>query len=250
MQQRPNVLTIAGFDPSAGAGLLADIKTLEQCNTYGMSIITANTMQTEANFVANHWINPEQIMNQLELLLQHYAFKAVKIGIIQSASLLFHVVTKIRHFDSTVPIIWDPVLSASAGFAFHKQLHLHELQDILHHITLVTPNIPEARSLFGTSLPMDTASRYGCAILLKGGHSSGEKITDTLYCNEKEEHFTHTRHPYKKHGTGCVLSSAIAAAMASGDTLNRACIKAQNYVRNFIASSNSLLGFHQSENDN
>ncbi len=245
MHTRPNVLTIAGFDPSGGAGILADIKTMEQLQTYGMSVITANTVQTEDKFLANHWIHPEHILEQLTLLLEQYSFAAIKIGIIQSTSLLYQLIGKIRKNLPQVPIVWDPVLSASAGFAFHKQLHLQELESVLRLITLVTPNIPEANALFGNQELTNVAQAWGCAILLKGGHTHGQLVVDKLFQAEQVVEISHPRIGLQKHGTGCVLSSAIAAALAQGETLAAACQKGQNYVSNYIASSDSKLGFHQ-----
>ncbi|MFO7940513.1 MAG: hydroxymethylpyrimidine/phosphomethylpyrimidine kinase [Bacteroidales bacterium] len=250
MNTRPKVLTIAGFDPSAGAGLLADIKTMEQWQTYGMSIITANTLQTEDRFQANHWMHPEQIMEQLTLLLNHYSFAAIKVGIIQSTSLLCQLIGKIRKQQPEVPIVWDPVLSASAGFAFHKQLHRSELASVLQNITLVTPNVPEAEALFGNQPVGEAACEWGCSILLKGGHTKGNLIVDRLFQGSEEISFPHPRIDSEKHGTGCVLSSSIAAALAHGNPLPEACKKAQAYISQFIASSPAKLGYHTTDKNN
>jgi len=247
MNTPPKVLTIAGFDPTAGAGLLADIKTLEQWQTYGMSIITANTMQTADRFMANHWVHPEQIIEQATLLLKSYQFAAIKIGIIQSASLLYKLIGKIRNQQSEVPIVWDPVLSASAGFTFHKQLHSRELASILQNITLMTPNVPEAEALFGKQPIRAAVDKWGCPILLKGGHTKGNLITDRLFQGSEEISFSHPRIASEKHGTGCVLSSSIAAALAHGKSMPQACQAAQNYISQFIASSPSKLGYHTTE---
>ena len=120
--ERPYVCTIAGHDPSGGAGLNADLKVFEQHMVYGFSVCTATTVQTDNEFFEINWVDAKIIKNQLLRLVKKFTIKFFKIGIIQSADLLKEVVEIIRFYYPDAKIIWDPILSASAGEAFHHSV--------------------------------------------------------------------------------------------------------------------------------
>jgi hydroxymethylpyrimidine/phosphomethylpyrimidine kinase len=137
---RPYVLTIAGFDPSGGAGVLADCKTFEQHGVYGFGVCTAWTVQTDDSFLQLHWLTAEQIIEQLQPLLKKFVVSACKIGIIHSPETLIEVIRLLKEHNPAIHIVWDPVLKASAGYDFHAVKSFHSLEAILASVSLVTPN--------------------------------------------------------------------------------------------------------------
>ena len=244
-------LSIGGFDPSAGAGILADIKTFEQHNVYGLGVITANTVQTDSVFVAPNWLPFTQIKSQLALLLATYPINVCKIGLVKNFKQLIDIIKVLQHHRPKIKIIWDPVLSASAGTTFHTNLDLEQISHVLDCCYLVTPNIPELNALSVDQTTDDALSYYRilCNILLKGGHSNESEATDRLYLDESEIAFSQKRSEVtEKHGTGCILSSAIAANLVLRQELQEACKNAKNYTYNVIISNQSKLGYHH-DND-
>lgn len=247
MKQRPYVLSIAGFDTSGGAGIAADIKTFEQHKVYGLSVVTSVTYQHESHFEGVKWLSIEEIRQQLEVLKLQYQPRCIKIGLVESFERLVQILQWIKWNWPEAFVIWDPILSASAGFPFHdpQQAQLQKL--IPGSIHLITPNIPEYNQLFGAQEPQQIAGKYNCALLLKGGHSTTDQVTDLLYQpDESTTEITSQKVEgnWQKHGTGCVLSAAIAAQVADEVPLAVACEKAHYYVKQFISSDEGLLGFH------
>ena len=237
---RPYVLSIAGFDPSAGAGVLADVKTMEQCGVYGFAVNTATTFQNEDQFDGVSWLSFEEIKKQLDPLFRKYKIEVVKIGLIESLEVLEKVLAYLLEYNSTIKIIWDPILSASAGFDFHSTINKELLEKVLRSIFLITPNMPEYNLLNQVKVS---------PVLLKGGHS--EVKNDVLILQNKKEQERiviegKTSKMDPKHGSGCVLSSAIASYIASGDELPLACIKGKQYVEKILESNEGLLAYHKS----
>lgn len=237
------VLCLSGFDPTGGAGILADVKAIEATGSYAMGVITSNTIQTEKQFLSNEWIHQNYIIHQLKTLIHEYKFKVIKIGIIENLTFLEEVITIIIDKNPEIKIVWDPVLKSTTGYEFHSQLQELQLNNILTKISLITPNIPEYKILFDNKQPFEISTGR-CAVLLKGGHSIKNQIIDKLYVENTEFLFYGNKSKYSKHGSGCVLSSTIAGYLAQGFSLNKACEKAKNYMNNFINSDKSLLGKH------
>jgi hydroxymethylpyrimidine/phosphomethylpyrimidine kinase len=238
-KERPFVLSIAGFDPSGGAGILADIKTMETIGAYGLGVCTAITYQNDKNFKGLDWLPLDQIISQIEILLVQYSVEVVKIGLIMDLKMLSEIIKYLNEKNDRVKIIWDPILKASAGFEFHSSIDKEELGSVLNNITLITPNIPEAEKL--NIYPHG----LGCSCLLKGGHHN-ENANDVLYSGNSALIIEGERTKNgEKHGSGCVLSSAIAAYMAEGLDIKNACIQAKNYTASFLKSSETLLGLHK-----
>lgn len=246
---RPYVLSIAGFDPSGGAGVLADIKTFEQNKVTGMAVVTGLTFQNDSEFEGVKWIETDEIIKQIEILTRKFKFEFIKIGMIKDLETLSILISELRTKNSKLKIIWDPILKASAGFEIHKEFEKEKLISILKNIFLITPNIDEIRILSGENDEMQAAkdlSRY-CNLFLKGGHSKEKQGKDYLFTVEGKIF------PYKpneisktgKHGSGCVLSSAITANLANGLSLQRSCLKGKDYVTKFLMSNKSLLGYHK-----
>jgi len=245
--QRPYVLSIAGFDPSGGAGILADVKTFEANKVYGMSVMTGNTFQNESEFESVDWIPREKIIKQLEILNKKYKFEFAKVGLVESLETLSTLVSHLKSHISS--LIWDPILEASAGFEFHKTIEKEKLKSILQHIYLLTPNTEEAIALTGINDPMKAAEELSkhCNVYLKGGHNEKNKGKDFLYTTEGKQFSFNPKlkNTFSKHGSGCVLSSAIAANLANGYKLNKACLRGKQYTERFLTSNKSLLGNHK-----
>lgn len=246
-RERPYALSIAGLDPSGGAGLLADIKTFEASRVYGLGVCTALTAQHDSRFDSVSWISFEQIRAQCLPLLERYPIPVVKIGLIESFEVLDRLVFWLHMEFPAIRLVWDPILKASAGFGFHTG-HADAV-GCLSSLHLVTPNLPEARQLAGLPEGPEAAVRLSahCPVYLKGGHGNDpQTVTDYLFRNgmEAARYDSPLIAGGEKHGSGCVISSAIAAQLALGLSLPDACREATSYTRRFLGSSPTLLGFH------
>lgn len=239
-------MTIAGFDPSGGAGILADIKTIEANKCSGFAVCTANTIQNENEFLAANWINDAEVFQQLELLIKQHQFEYVKIGLIPSLKFLKSVISILNNHYSTPKIIWDPILSASAGFNF--EYDLSELKTILKDIFIITPNWDEIKQLSGKKDAQEGAMHLAqfTNVYLKGGHHPIQKGKDYFYFEQNVFSFNPKRKViYKKHGSGCVFSSALTTNLAIGFPTIKACLRSKNYMYKFLNSSPTLLGRHR-----
>ncbi len=246
--ERINVLSIAGFDPCGGAGILADTKVFELHQVQGMGACTALTFQNESEFDGLSWVSFAEIEQQVEMLFKKYTFDVVKIGLIQGLPELERLVDLLIRKNPLVRIVWDPILKASAGYEFHTKIDPEKLIGILKKMYLLVPNIPEIELLnpdgVTPAISAKKLSKY-CHVLLKGGHGKTDLSEDILFENDQRYVFTQNRIEGEgKHGSGCVLSSAIAANLAKGYDLVEACRKAKNYTTDFISSNKGLLGYH------
>ncbi|SMC86244.1 hydroxymethylpyrimidine/phosphomethylpyrimidine kinase [Pedobacter africanus] len=249
MQQlRPYVMSLAGFDPSAGAGILADIKCFEQLQVYGFGVCTALTIQTDDAFLKNDWLDARQIIDQTVPLLDKFEIKACKIGLIKDLDTLHEVLDFLKLKAPAIKIVLDPVWKASTGYTFHHwDEGLKKMIPVLNQLDLITPNYPEMQALAGEAIPQEAAKIWSayCPVLLKGGHISTAAGTDYLF----EARGLRVLDPdagqvYQKHGSGCVLSAVITAELAKGSDLYAACLLAKKYIEQFLNSSPSLLGYH------
>ena len=244
---RPYALTIAGFDPSAGAGVLADVKALEAGGVYGLAACTALTVQNDVTFERVSWVPLVDIQDQIRLLLARFLVGFVKIGLIESLPLLLELIGWLKAQNPAVQIIWDPVLKATAGYEFHAQPDAGLLEAICRELALITPNRPEALRLLPATSPEAAAAMLAawCPVLLKGGHADGDFATDMLLTPEARHTLASPRLPHgEKHGSGCVLSAAILARLALGDDLPEACWQGKAYTAAFLGSNDSRLGYH------
>ncbi len=240
--ERPIAMSIAGFDPSGGAGILADIKTFEQLNVQGFGVLTANTIQNDREVKEVKWMPLEDILGQLDVLLECFEVSYFKVGIVENSEVFTELKKRIIKHNRHARIIWDPVLESSSGFAFFK----NELpvKDLLKHVYLVTPNLPEFEKLFENEKEAFACSK-SCNIYLKGGHHETERGIDYLYSDGTKILFSSGEQAvYPKHGSGCVLSSAITAYLAKGEDLEITCEMGKIYTENYLSSSASLLGQH------
>ncbi|RYD83589.1 MAG: hydroxymethylpyrimidine/phosphomethylpyrimidine kinase [Sphingobacteriales bacterium] len=242
-----SVISIGGLDPSGGAGVLADVKTFESIGLGSCAAITSITYQNDISFSGVDWLTDEQIYKQFQKLTERFQFDFVKIGLIKNFSQLVFMVDFLKKHNPEIKIIWDPVLKASAGFDFHKEDDFSHIYDVLKMLYLVTPNLNET-IIFGNILSPEEACKNAsgyCNILLKGGHRHSEKATDILYINGEENALeTDYIKGAAKHGSGCVLSSAITAYLSLGFPLLEACKMAKDYMQDFLQSTDHLLGKH------
>jgi hydroxymethylpyrimidine/phosphomethylpyrimidine kinase len=247
MLTRPYVLSIAGFDPSSGAGITADMKTYEQLSVYGLGVCSAITYQNESEFEGVEWLPVDSILRQLSILFTKYDIAFAKVGLIENLDILCQLITWLK--AKNVKVVWDPILQTSSGYALHNNWDSKTLQLVLSDVYLLTPNLPEFKFLCAqvgvqsvTELMTDVHLN---AMLLKGGHGNGSECCDILYYGGFEFVMEGKRMEGAfKHGTGCVLSSAIVSRLARGFSLPKSCEKAKRYVEMFIASNQTLLGYH------
>ena len=242
-------LTIAGSDSCGGAGIQADIKTMTANGVYAMSAITALTAQNTTGVRAIMEVTPDFLAQQLDAVFEDIFPDAVKIGMVSSSALINVIADKLAAFGAK-NIVADPVMVATSGSSLIKTDAIKTLTErIFPTATLVTPNIPEAQVLSGLDIKnkddMQRAAenifgRFGCAVLLKGGHSVSD--ASDLLCSEKGfEWFEGKRidNP-NTHGTGCTLSSAIASNLAKGFSLGESVGRAKEYISGALAAQLDL----------
>jgi len=238
-------MSIAGFDPSGGAGLLADVKTFEQLKVQGLAVCTAMTLQTESEFFGMQWQPLEEILNSIHCLMKNYDVKAVKIGVVKDAEFLNEIIKTIKLNNPEAKIVWDPVLKSTSEFSFFDLNTISQLGNVLHQLDLITPNYNEYKVLKENGFFENSRNSY--AILMKGGHREDNVGTDILIEKDNEisiEPRDRNCVYYPKHGSGCVMSSAITGHLALGENLEQACRKGKLYIEKFLTGNPTLLGFH------
>ena len=238
-------LSIAGSDSSGGAGIQADLKTITLHGVFAMSAVTALTAQNTTGVRAILEVSPDFLKQQIDAVFEDIFPDAVKIGMVASSELIAVIAERLRYFKAR-NIVVDPVMVSTSGSRLLKNDAVEVLQrELLPLAALVTPNIPEAEVLSGMTIlnkedMMQAAekisSSYGCAVLLKGGHSVSD-ADDLLYHNGKCRWFEGKRidNP-NTHGTGCTLSSAIAANLAKGHDMETAILPAKEYISGALAA--------------
>ncbi|MFS4482504.1 hydroxymethylpyrimidine/phosphomethylpyrimidine kinase [Hyunsoonleella sp. 2307UL5-6] len=248
MNQNHYILTIAGHDPSAGAGLTSDVKTFQAHGLYGLSVCTAVTIQNDIEFKDCLWTATPVILSQIKTLFKRFSITTVKIGIVESWHTLLNILEQLHVLNPKVTIILDPVLKATAGYDFHITENQDLLDQIWQKCFIVTPNYNEIQQLYPNLSIQDTISHISSFtnVYLKGGHRTDKKGWDTLYYNKTQVLNIHpkTAHISEKHGSGCVLSAALASNIESQYPLKDAAIEAKAYTETFLNSNRSLLGTH------
>lgn len=248
------VLIIAGSDPSGGAGIQADIKTVTALGGYAAAAITALTVQNTKGVTAVHGVAPDIIAAQIEAVMEDIGADAIKIGMIGDVETAKAVEAALKKFTS-IPVILDPVLIATSGHALATNGVAAFIRDrLLPLAAVVTPNTDEAAALTGHSIEtrdgMIAAGRalVACgagAALVKGGHMTGETVEDALVLPEGERVYSNPRiDTTSTHGTGCTLASAIAAGLAQGMALPAAVKRAIDYTHKAIATAPGFGGGH------
>ena len=243
--KKKTALTIAGSDCSGGAGIQADLKTMTMNGVYAMSAITALTAQNTTGVRGIQESTPDFLKQQLDAVFEDIYPDAVKIGMVASTELICVIADRLRHYGAKNVVV-DPVMVATSGAALMKTDAVETLiAELLPISTLVTPNIPEAEVLSGMKIEREedmvaAAKKIGdnfhCAVLLKGGHSIND-ANDLLYADGELTWFAGKRIPNPNtHGTGCTLSSAIAANLAKGFPLTESVRRAKRYISDALAA--------------
>jgi hydroxymethylpyrimidine/phosphomethylpyrimidine kinase len=250
-EERPRVLAIAGYDPSGGAGVLADIKTLEAHGVYGYGVCTAMTVQNEREIRRVDWLPEAAVFEQIDVCWASAGFDWVKIGITSSMGSAAAIIRHVRQHNAAVRVVLDPVIKASSGAVFWAGLgESAAWEEVLAQAYVLTPNREEVGWLYPGEEVEEVCralSRKGCPIYLKGGHDPRHPGRDSLWTEgeaKKMEAEAGSGVFYPKHGSGCVLASALTAGLALGYPLPVAALQAKRYTARFLTSTKSLLGWH------
>ena len=237
--QIKTVLTIAGSDSGGGAGIQADIKTITVNGGYAMSAVTALTAQNTLGVRAISEVEPSFLKEQIDSVFEDIFPDSIKIGMIPSENLINTASQRLRFYNAK-NIVVDPVMVATSGSRLINTNALYALTENLFPLaTLITPNVPEAEALSGFKINAENdfkriarylGDKYGCAVLLKGGHRNND-ANDLLYSKGEFQWFNGKRidNP-NTHGTGCTLSSAIAVNLAKGFSVEQSVKKAKEYI--------------------
>lgn len=233
------VLSIAGSDCSGGAGIQADLKTFSAHGVFGMSVIVSVVAENTSRVIDIQDITPDMIKKQIDAVFEDIEVDAVKVGMLATPRCMGAVAEKLRYYRPGNVVI-DPVMYAKNGCPLMEPAAVGALIKIVIPLAdVLTPNIPEAEKLSGMRIlcaaDMEAAARKICAmgckaVIIKGGHAAGDAL-DILFDGEKFTHFQTARIQTKNtHGTGCTFSSAVAAQLANGKSLQEAARDAKKYV--------------------
>lgn len=251
----PSVLTIAGFDGSGGAGIQADIKTASALGCFSTSVLTALPVQNTQGVRAIYPISVEAVADQIKAILDDIFPDAIKIGMVHTPQLVETIATTLSQYKR-IPIVFDPVMVATSGHRLIEEETIKAITEQLFPLAdIITPNMDEASIL--ADMPVETLDdlytagnkikQLGCkSILLKGGHQESSTITSLFYDEHEEYHsFTTSKFStHNTHGSGCTLSSAIAAYIAQGKTLYDAVSLGQQYVYQAIEGGMNVQTGH------
>jgi hydroxymethylpyrimidine/phosphomethylpyrimidine kinase len=247
----PVALTIAGSDSSGGAGIQADLKTFAALGVYGASVITALTAQNTSGVTGIHLVPADFVTAQIDAVFSDLDVKAVKIGMVAQLATIDAIVAGLTRW-SPKHIVLDPVMVATSGDRLLATDAVEALRTkLLPRVSLITPNLPEAAALLDepvavTETAIESQGKrllaLGCpAVLIKGGHGQGTESIDYLVSGNGIVALAAPRIPTKNtHGTGCSLSSAIAAGLAKGEDIETAVHKAKAWVSAAIAAADRL----------
>ncbi|MDT8857785.1 bifunctional hydroxymethylpyrimidine kinase/phosphomethylpyrimidine kinase [Paracoccaceae bacterium Fryx2] len=245
----PNILSIAGSDPSGGAGIQADIKAISANGGYAMAVITALTAQNTQGVTAVQMVAPDFVAAQIAAIRADIRVDAVKIGMLGDTGIIGAVVAGLSGL--TAPVVLDPVMVAKGGDRLLLAEAVFALRAALPMAAIITPNLPEAADLLGIpeATTRDEMERQAHAllalgakaVLLKGGHLLGDDCPDLLADAAGQTWLTGSRVATRKtHGTGCTLSSALATYLGIGVPLPEAAARAKVYVARAIATADAL----------
>jgi hydroxymethylpyrimidine/phosphomethylpyrimidine kinase len=248
----PAALSIAGSDSSAGAGLQADIKTFSALGVYGATVVTAVTAQNTLGVTSIQLVPAEIISAQLDAVFSDLSIKAVKSGMLGSEEGVIAVAAGLERWSSQIPIIVDPVLISTSGSRLlAKSAEKVLIQRLIPLAALITPNLHEAAALLDSGVAQNKdemqlqAERLLAlgprAVIIKGGHLSGPEATDLFFDGSHFRSYSAPRiAPKNTHGTGCTLSSAIAAFLVKGLPMEEAIAEAKAYVQGAILQAAGL----------
>ncbi|MEM8885427.1 MAG: bifunctional hydroxymethylpyrimidine kinase/phosphomethylpyrimidine kinase [Planctomycetota bacterium] len=240
-------LTIAGSDPSGGAGIQGDLKTFTRAGVYGMAALTALTVQNTQGVRGVHDVPPAFVAAQLDAIFDDLPVHAAKTGMLSRVEVIEAIVDVLTR-RGIPPLVVDPVMVSTSGDALiDDDATIAIMQKLFPLAAIVTPNLPEAERLCG--FPLRSAShreraaqlmvsRGAGAVLIKGGHDEGDEIVDLLYFDNTFHEFRSPRiDTAHTHGTGCALAAGIAAQLALGTGMPEAVERARNFVRNGLENA-------------
>jgi hydroxymethylpyrimidine/phosphomethylpyrimidine kinase len=247
----PSALTIAGFDGSGGAGIQADIKTFSALGSYATSVLTALPVQNTQGVRSIYPVATEAVQAQIEAIMDDIFPGAIKIGMVHTPELVECIASTLKKYPA-VPLVFDPVMVATSGHKLIEEKTIASIIDLLFPLAdLITPNMDEAAIL--AEMPVNDLEhmyeagekilKLGCkAVLLKGGHLKTDKITSLYFSGNEGDNISVREFSYQKfetnntHGSGCTLSSAIAAYLSQGRTVEDAVASGQDYTHLAIAN--------------
>lgn len=247
----PIALTIAGSDSGGGAGIQADLKTFSALGVFGCSVISSLTAQNTQGVQGVFPIPPAFVQQQIQSVLSDIHVGAIKTGMLATAEIIVAVAESLRAYRH-IPFVLDPVMVATSGDRLLAEDAIETLiKQLIPQATLITPNLHEAAVLLNEPVATDLSAMQvqgekllalgAQAVLMKGGHTDGEKASDLLVTTEGVEIFSAPRLQTKNtHGTGCTLASAIAAGLAKQLALSDAVRQAKNYLHNALLHSEQL----------
>jgi hydroxymethylpyrimidine/phosphomethylpyrimidine kinase len=247
----PTALTIAGSDSGGGAGIQADLKTFSALHVYGASVITALTAQNTTGVSGVHDVAPDFVRAQIDAVYSDLNVKATKIGMLSDPATIRAVAGGLNAYDPP-NIVLDPVMVATSGDPLLKPDAVAVLKSVLIPMAdLITPNLREAEVLTGRSLAVSVEDMIAQAkmmqqagakaVLVKGGHAGDAEVVDVLVYGDQTERFSAPRiHTENTHGTGCTLSSAIAAGLAKGQGMVQAIAAAKRYLTDALRQADRL----------
>lgn len=245
---RENVLTIAGFDPSGGAGILADIKSFEENRCLGMAIQTAFTIQNEKEVKEVYWHADTKVEAQFKALAEVRTFEAIKIGICKSLDKVIQILDWCALYFPSAKIIWDPILTSSSGFDFIGGMNYKDIP--WEKIHWMTPNWTEAKAIFGFDdvdmLDQIHALKLPTKIIVKGGHHPSGDMKDYLVSKGSIYPFrAKEKVEAGKHGSGCIFSASLTAYVARRFPDVKAVLKTKSYTLRCLQSNNTPLAYHK-----
>jgi hydroxymethylpyrimidine/phosphomethylpyrimidine kinase len=247
----PRVLSIAGSDSGGGAGIQADLKTFSALGCYGMTAITALTAQNTCGVRAIHGVPPHMLRDQMDAVLEDIGADAVKIGMLHAPEIV-HAVAEAIDRHALKNVVFDPVMVATSGSVLIDKAAVDVLvRELFPRVTVITPNLDEAALLVGRAISsaheMEQAAltllaQGARAVVLKGGHLPGDTVIDLLVTQTGEKVWMEAPriHSPNTHGTGCTLSSAMAAHLALGASLVEAVQQARIYVRDALQAGSQV----------
>lgn len=246
MKKYKRVLAIAGSDSGGGAGIQADIKTISACGCFATTAITAITAQNTLGVTDIHPIPVRTLKKQIEAVLEDIGTDSIKVGMLHNSEAILTVRDTLKQFNMT-NIVLDPVMVSTSGNTLLQSEAINTLVDeLIPMVKVITPNIPEAEILLGekglclnnlVEHAQNLGNKYKVSVLLKAGHLKDNELIDVFFNQETNEvlELKSQRIITKNtHGTGCTLSSALAAYIAQGFELNDAVQKAKDYINNAI----------------
>jgi len=235
---KPVAITIAGHDPSGGAGAVADATTLAALGCFPAAVVTAVTYQDTTGVAGFDVLPADSVEKQLIQVMNDYRVSAAKLGMLGSADVASMLAPYVAAYaDAGVPVVCDTVFASGDGEPlFEGDAAGAYVEYVIPRCSLITPNLPEAETLTGESIeyPRSAADKlyelYGVPALLKGGHAPGSDVTDVFFDGETFAEFSRARLDGEIHGTGCLLSAAITAYLARDYKLHDAVSAAEDYV--------------------